>query len=309
MSAHRLSCEVHYKPWGRPVESLGWLGSLVGENRAAGQRVGELWFGSASRREPRSLHAGTQEAHAQDLLLKLLTTSEPLSIQVHPDDDYAHILQLPCGKHEAWVVLDAEPDASIGLGLRQPMPASQLRQAALDGTLPDFLHWQPVRTGDVIDVPPGTIHAIGSGLTLLEVQQPVDATFRLFDFARGRALHLDDGFAVSHLQPYRKALTRVDDPREQVVICDAGPFSMESWRWEGGRRVSVGEAETVWLVPLVGRCTIDGAEAPPLSAWRLQRECRIELSSDAACIAAYPRTGRSHRRAPADLASPVRMAP
>lgn len=308
MSASRLPCEVHYKPWGRPVESLGWLESLIGDDRATGQRVGELWFGSASRMDPVLQRSESRKGDAEELLLKVLTTSEPLSVQVHPDDDYARLLRLPCGKHEAWVVLDAEVNASIGLGLRRPMSASQLRQAALDGTLPDCLHWQPVRPGDVIDVPPGTIHAIGSGLTLLEVQQPVDATFRLFDFARGRELHLDDGFAVSHLHPYRKALTRLDDPREQVVICEAGPFSMESWRWEGSRLANVAEAEAVWFVPLAGRCAIDGVDAPPLSAWRLQGQTLVELSRNATGIAAYVRMGLRHQRASAGLVSPVSLA-
>ncbi len=289
MSATRLNCAVHAKPWGRPMEQLGWVSSLLSEQQEPDARIGELWFGEPA--DQVAAPGNVQGVHAPDLLLKVLTTSEPLSVQVHPDDAYARTLQLPCGKHEAWIVVEAAPDARIALGPKRAMSSQALRQAALDGTLPERLTWLPVRPGDVINVPPGTIHAIGGGLTLLEVQQPVDATFRLFDYARGRELHLEAGCAVSRLHPYCEPITHLDDPREQVMLCEAGPFTLEAWRWVGRRRVDLMGDTVVWCVPLSGRCEIDGQPAPPMTAWQLHGPCHISLSDDARVVAAY--TGRA----------------
>ena len=278
MSAVPLPCQFHAKPWGSELASVPWLTALLESDWPADQKVGEVWFGTGDG--------------GQELLIKLLTTTEPLSIQVHPDDAYARQQGWPCGKHEAWVVLDAQPGPCIGLGLRQPMSAQQLRDAARDGRLPQLLHWQPVRPGDVIDVPPGTIHAIGAGLSLLEIQQPADLTFRLFDFARGRELHLDEGCAVSHLQPYRRAITRLDDSRERVVLCDAGPFTLEAWQWVGPRTFEGRGSDPLCLVPVKGTCVIDGQAARVRTAWHLHGPCRLEMAPGTVCVVAYAHSER-----------------
>lgn len=294
MKAQRLACEAHSKPWGRQAEALPWLAGLVDASAWAGQRVGELWFADRRRSAGDADLQAQGTGGAEDLLIKLLATSEPLSIQVHPDDAYAQQNHAwPCGKHEAWVVLEAEPQARIGLGLKQAISAAQLRQAALDGTLPGLLDWRPVRRGDVIDVPPGTIHAIGAGLTLLEVQQPVDATFRLYDFSRGRELHLDAACAVSRLQPYGQTFQRDEAPQEQAVVCDAGPFTLEAWRWVGARSLVPAADQAVWVIPIQGSCRIDGQTAEPLSVWRLQAPCTVEMRAPAHCVAAYAHPGRA----------------
>src|SRR5205823_13170573 len=110
--------------------------------------------------------------------------------------DQARARGLPRGKSECWYILEAEPGAVLGLGLTREAAADELRAAALDGSIEELISWRPVRAGDFISVPPGTIHAIGAGISLLEIQQNADVTYRLYDYGRPRELHLDDGIAV-----------------------------------------------------------------------------------------------------------------
>ena len=140
------------KPWGA-VDSRPW--SSAGRND---NTIGEIWYersGSA--------------AVAPALLLKLLLTSQSLSIQVHPGDAYARTIGLPNGKTEAWYVLSAAPDAKIALGLKRRLTKQQLRQAIDDGSISDLVVWQAVCAGDTAFVPAGTIHAIGAGLVIVEI--------------------------------------------------------------------------------------------------------------------------------------------
>jgi mannose-6-phosphate isomerase len=144
-----------------------------------GATIGELWY---ERSDPATA--------SPSLLLKLLLTRQPLSIQVHPDDAYAESIGLPNGKTEAWYILRAAPEAKIALGLRQRISSAQLRLAIEDGSIADLVDWRPAHTGDTTSVAAGTIHAIGAGLVIAEIQQRSDATFRLFDYGRGRELHV-----------------------------------------------------------------------------------------------------------------------
>ena len=130
------------------------------------------------------------------LLVKMLFPSEKLSVQVHPDDEAAAKLGLPRGKTECWYVLEAEPGATVACGLNSGVTLDEVRTAAGDGTLETLLHIVPVKVGDMVFVDAGTVHAIGPGLVLLEVQQTSDTTYRLFDYGRGRDLHLEQGLGV-----------------------------------------------------------------------------------------------------------------
>ncbi len=138
------------------------------------------------------------------LLVKLLDTAEWLSVQVHPDDAYALAVEAHTGfhgKNEAWVILDAEPGAKIIYGVKRPVSRDELRAAAEDRSILELLNFVSVAPGDVIFVPAGTIHALGPGLLLYEVQQRSDLTYRLFDYGRGRELHLEKALDVARLEP------------------------------------------------------------------------------------------------------------
>jgi mannose-6-phosphate isomerase len=186
MAIEHAAVQVVRKPWG--VADLRPWSSVDGFS----DRIGELWFERTERSAP-----------IPALLLKLLFTSEPLSIQVHPDDAFARSVGLPNGKTEAWYILSTTPQAQVGLGLKRRLAAGELRAAIKDGSIADLVDWRPVRKGDVIFIPAGTIHAIGAGIVLAEIQQHSDATFRLFDYGRERELHEDSAVAVSDAGPLR----------------------------------------------------------------------------------------------------------
>jgi mannose-6-phosphate isomerase len=140
------------------------------------------------------------------LLTKFIDAHQPLSVQVHPNDQQAQRLEnLPNGKTEAWIILAAEPEAWIIHGLVHAISGDELRDALVNGTADRLLRRQPVAAGDVIYVSAGTIHAIGPGVLLHEVQQSSDTTYRLYDWNRQaeggvkRELHLDKGLEVSSL--------------------------------------------------------------------------------------------------------------
>jgi mannose-6-phosphate isomerase len=144
--------------------------------------------------------------HALPLLCKFIFTEDRLSIQVHPPG--------PRGKTEMWYILRAEPGASIALGFRETISRDRLREAASSGEIERLLNWVPVRSGDTLLIAAGTVHAIGGGLALCEIQQNNDVTYRLYDYARDRELHLEQALEVTDLGP---AKARVDGP---VVDCE-----------------------------------------------------------------------------------------
>jgi mannose-6-phosphate isomerase len=169
----RLPSIAHVKVWGSP-HTEPW------HRNPERQRVGEVWFKSSD---------------SVCLLVKFLFTADNLSVQVHPQ-----------GKTEMWHVLRAEAGARIALGLRETVTRKRLREISESGEIVDLLNWIPARAGDTFFAPAGTIHAIGGGLVLCEVQQPLDVTFRLYDYGRpGRELHLEQGVAASFLEPYAGA--------------------------------------------------------------------------------------------------------
>lgn len=132
------------------------------------------------------------------LLVKVIQADDTLSIQVHPDDDWAVKLEGEGnrGKTECWYVLDAAPDAKLVYGIKEGYSNDVLAKAITDNTLEDYLEFVNVKAGDFIYIPAGTVHAIGAGLRLMEVQQSCDLTYRLYDWGRGREVHIEKGLAV-----------------------------------------------------------------------------------------------------------------
>lgn len=137
------------------------------------------------------------------LMVKLLDASRNLSVQVHPDDEYALRNEgNELGKHEMWVVLQAEPDAAIIYGLAQSASPADLRRAMEAGNLEPFLHRLPIKAGDHVCVPAGTLHAVLAGAVLAEIQQNSNTTYRVYDWNRlgadgePRALHVDRALDV-----------------------------------------------------------------------------------------------------------------
>ncbi len=257
------------KPWG--VDRLP-----EGFGETDGRRIGEIWF--------------DREAQHLPLLIKWLFTSERLSIQVHPDDAQAAERGQPSGKEECWVIVSAEPGARLGIGTIQPLSPDRLREAALSGEIEQLMDWKKVAPGDYFYIPAGTVHAIGAGIALVEVQQNADITYRLYDYGRPRELHLDEGVAVSRAAPYADPRSGQLSENATVELLVNGPhFRLWSAR---GQAIAdlVAEDEPCWVVPLKGRISIgNGAQARTGNCLYVQRSEGISVDPDSHALIA--RTG------------------
>jgi len=209
----RLTPVPHDRVWGT-TETAPWFAN------PEGHRIGEVWFDVPPE---------------CPLLIKFLFTSADLSVQVHPDDRDGKR-----GKTEMWHVLRAEPGARVAIGLKREVSQEELRAACISGAVVHLLQWWPAQVGDTFFVPAGTVHALGAGLVVCEIQQNSDVTYRLFDYGRGRELHLDAGLEVAHLKPFdgraslplenkyfRVGLEDASD-HDRIAVCLSGPQSGEA---------------------------------------------------------------------------------
>ena len=157
------------------------------------------------------------------LLMKFLFPKEKLSVQVHPDDEGARAIGQPCGKTECWYVLAAEPGAQIALGLKPGVTREEVAAGIQETRLEPLLNWMDVRPGEMIYVDAGTLHAIGPGSILLETQQNSDITYRLYDYGRGRDLHIREGLGAlkERTAAGKVARTSGNNGAQQLV---ASPF-------------------------------------------------------------------------------------
>jgi len=275
MTVTRLHTHRVEKPWGRHKLWPGFEDAPEG-----GDPVGEVWF--------------QEKGEDPVLLVKYLFTSEKLSIQVHPDDAYARAHGYKRGKSEAWVILDAEPDSTIALGMRDVYSQEQLRQGAIDGSIEDMVDWKSVKADDAIFSPAGTVHAIGAGLTVIEVQQNVDLTYRLYDYGRPRELHLDDGIAVSNPVPYVAPFVPMEAERGRRILVDSDAFVMERWTREGSGTFKAAPGRPVWLVPVSGTGRADGEAIGPGGVWLADGPFELVLDEGSDVIVAYPDKGVLH---------------
>lgn len=186
----------------RQVEKVWGCDSLPAPFVApAGQRIGEVWF--------------VPPPELPQLLCKYIFTSEKLSVQVHPSDAQTEVAGLGRqGKEECWLVIAAEPGAKLGVGFEGAVDAETMRAAALDGSIEHMLRWHEVEAGDFFYIPANTVHAIGGGVSIVEIQQNSDITYRLYDYGRPRDLHMDQAIGV--------ASGTVIDPRHVSRLPDSG---------------------------------------------------------------------------------------
>jgi len=239
MGPVRLEPTLLEKLWGVPTDE--------------GKRLGEMWF------------------PAEPLLVKFIFTSEKLSVQVHPDDAYAARQEAGRGKTEMWYVMEAQPGARLAVGLRRPMSRDELRSAALDGSLEQELRWFEVRPGEAYYIPAGTVHAIGPGLTLCEVQQFCDITYRLFDYGRPRELHLEKALDVARMVPGAGRVTL--------------PFSCPYFRVEMPQEGPVGPG---LLAVLAGSGKVAGSSYDARQVWRLAEPATLAPEQPTTCLLVNP---------------------
>ncbi len=252
------------KPWGRVELPPPFVAP-------AGQRIGEIWF------EP--------PPELPQLLVKYIFTSDKLSVQVHPSD-----AQLPGhGKEECWLVIDAEPGAALGIGFREPLSREAIREAALDGGIEQLLEWHPVQAGDFFYIPAGTVHAIGAGVSLIEVQQTSEVTYRLYDYGRPRELHLDEGVAVAIGEPHPAELRRHVPERGSTTLADGPLFRLD--RLDGSPDAAAlarfGGAP-VLAIPHRGGIRIGGEAIVPGGCGIAPSLAAIDFANPGVCLIAQP---------------------
>jgi mannose-6-phosphate isomerase len=268
MSVDATNVRLVEKPWG-VANTHPW-----GPDAEGGAKIGELWFDRI----------------------------RPLSIQVHPDDLYARSIGLPHGKTEAWLILSAAAGAQVAVGLRATVSRSELRSAIEDGTVAAQIAWQNVVAGDVICVPAGTIHAIGAGLVLVEIQQNSNTTFRILDLAHGRPLDIAHGVAAARLGPaaFQARPDRISLERTRLVSTQAFVFERiklppnTTWQMQA-------DLET-WVLCLSGAADAGGQALSTGIAVCAEAEIfEIRVGSvGTTCVVAYP----GQRGPNADLLTP-----
>jgi mannose-6-phosphate isomerase len=235
------------------------------------------------------------------LLLKFIDANEKLSIQVHPDDSYAHANEAATGFHgktESWYILDAKPGAEVIHGLKDTMDSASFTAAVQAETLDDQVRYVPVQAGDVVVTPPGTLHAINEGLLLFEIQQKSDLTYRVYDYGRRdpatgkqRELHLDKAMSVLRLDRTPPALSSpvaLESDEERVLLMACRHFALEHWwlsqpcrlvtrresmdiftvvggavvmAWEGGS-LALGMGDSIIVPAMLGDYTLSPVEQP-----------------------------------------------
>ncbi|MDB5737944.1 MAG: phosphomannose isomerase-like protein [Sphingomonas bacterium] len=273
MPAIRLETKRVEKPWGRHDLWPGFDDAPEG-----GPPIGEVWF-----QAPKGVGEDDPE-----LLIKYLFTSQKLSVQDHPDDAYAKAHGYPRGKSEAWQILSAEPHATIGLGMQKVMTKDELRTAALDGSIEHLMDWKPVLAGQFYYSPAGMVHAIGPGLVVIEIQQNVDLTYRLYDYGSDRPLNLDAGIEVADPVPWVSPFTPRDIAPGRRLLCAGGAFVTERWTKPASGMIAATHDRPMWLVPIGGEGTLDGQAISAGGVWLADSAVPLTLSDGIDLLIAYP---------------------
>lgn len=182
-----------------------WGGSKLCKynKKLKGNTIGESW------------ETGLLERNAP-VLIKLIDAKDTLSVQVHPDDKCASKIEnAKCGKSEAWVVLESEEDSFIIYGFNRPMQKEEFKNLLKKGQISDVLNYVRVKKGDCIYIPAGTVHSLGKGVLVYEVQQPSDLTYRIYDWDRKdrqgkeRELHIDKAAEAIHYASELPVITNI----------------------------------------------------------------------------------------------------
>ncbi len=273
------------------------LATRLGKSLPEGERIGESWEVADLENAQSVVAAGPEKGKTLDglvnswgerltgraklvdgrfpLLIKFLDADGILSVQVHPDQAAARRMGGTVRvKHEAWYVIEALPGAFLYHGLCEGVDADQLRQAVIEGRVESVLRKIPARRGHCYDLPSGTVHALGGGLLVAEVQTPSDTTYRLYDWGRSdpatgrpRELHLADALPCVRFAP--TAPEQLPQHTASVwttmtSLCRSESFVIERVRMVEGVEMEIPHAEMVIWIVLEGRGTIvceGGAEA------------------------------------------------
>lgn len=228
---YRITPRLYDKIWG------GY--KLADYGKGSGERIGESWelsftdgceasVGDALVNEvisAKELGKNCERFEFFPVLTKFIDAAEKLSVQVHPSDDYALKHEGQYGKSEMWYVVSAEKGAGLYMGLKREVSSEEFMKYVDEGRAEEILDFKEVKAGDVYFIPAGTIHAIGGGVLIFEIQQNSTLTYRIYDYMRRddsgnlRELHLDKAMKVSQLKPY-EPIPRDEKTPEIIGKCD-----------------------------------------------------------------------------------------
>lgn len=206
------------------------------------------------------------------LLIKFLFPRDKLSVQVHPDDENARRKGQPCGKTECWYIHSAEPGSQVGLGLKPGTTKAEVERAVRETRMERLLNWIDVRQGEMIYVDAGTVHAIGPGPVIVETQQNSDTTYRLYDYGRPRALHIEDALDAAkertHAGKVVPAQAVTQQGRTQLNLVTSPSFIVDKfrltqpWQFQRPRHAK----RSVWcLVTMQGCGILESEGAAPVN--------------------------------------------
>jgi mannose-6-phosphate isomerase len=252
------------EPGGEPIGEVWLTGDecVVATGAHAGQKLGGLF-----EKMPAVLLGADAPAPASPLLIKVIFAREKLSVQVHPDDEMARKYGQPRGKTECWYALAAEPGALVAVGLKRGVSLETVREGIEAGTLEESLNMLPVAAGEMILMDSGTVHAIWPGSILLETQQNCDITYRMYDYGRGRELHIEKSLEAIRLQT-RGGKVQPRVLKDRTILIDADYFRVERLPVDGSRGSSSLAGESgeglAYLFAAAGAARIVGAGIEPV---------------------------------------------
>lgn len=204
------------------------------------------------------------------LLIKFIDAKQDLSVQVHPGDDYALLNEEEYGKNEMWYIVEAQPGACLWCGFNRPMTQAEIRRRVQDGTIVEVLNRVPVKKGDTMMIPAGTVHAIGKGVVVCEVQQSSNVTYRLYDYGRRdkngalRPLHLEKALDVLNLAPGLPEKGSAEQENGGEILCQCKYFTVERLRaGSSGLQLAGQDSSFTALVFLQGQGTLQADEDEP----------------------------------------------
>jgi len=266
-----LETKTVEKPWGKDVLPTPF-------ETPAGRRIGEIWF-----EPPEAL---------PELLVKYIFTSEKLSVQVHPSDTQTLAAGLgKQGKEECWLVIDAEPGAVLGIGFDGEVDAGTMRAAALDGSIEDMLVWHEVMPGDFFYIRANTVHAIGGGVSIIEIQQNSDITYRLYDYGRPRELHLEEAIGVAKGQRLAKDCWKHLPERGDATLVEGPYFRLDRIDGEPAASIAAKYSGPLLVIPRDGEATVEGETVGPGGCALAPSLEAVRFAERGSCLIAQPIAG------------------
>jgi len=258
------------RPWydrmadGEPIGEVWLTGDdcLVASGPYKGEKLGALFAKAHDAMADAGAPAGSP------LLIKTIFAKEKLSVQVHPDDKMAQKYGEPRGKTECWYALAAAPGAKVAVGLKPGTTLAQVEDGIRTGTLEERLNLLPVEAGNIVFVDAGTVHAIWPGSILLETQQNCDLTYRMFDYGRGRELHIEKSLEATRLVT-RAGKVAPRQLSDRTVLVDVEYFRIERIPVLGSRtsaslRGANVERGLAYLFAAAGAGRLTGEEFEPV---------------------------------------------